>query len=284
MGAVTFSLAPTLFDCLRAALRLEVFVETGTFEGATAELAATKVAEVHTVELSEECYRRARERLKGLSSVRTYHGESAAVLKEIRPQLTGKGVLYWLDAHWCDAGSTAGNESQCPLLDELAAIGELNDDSAILVDDARLFLCPPAGSHRAEQWPTLNDILRRLLRLGHSHEIMVFNDVICLFPAKAAGALRRLALEEAFDWLGAADKARAYDQMLAQMQGKDALIARLHDEARQMRQMLAETHERLRLSEENKRLMLERPVKLAGMCAKAVAKKCGRAVLRRKSA
>jgi hypothetical protein len=284
MGAVTFSLDPALFDCLRAALRLEAFVETGTFEGATAALAAPRVGEVHTVELSEEFYRRARERLGELNSVHVYHGDSAAVLKKLRPRLTGRGVLYWLDAHWCDAGSTAGAESQCPLLDELAAIEKLNDDSAILVDDARLFLCPPAGSHRSEQWPSLDQILWTLLGLGNGHQLMIFNDVICLFPAKAAGALRQLALGHAFDWLGAADKARAYDQMLEQMQGKDLLIGRLHSEAEQRRQLLDETHERLRQSEESKRLMLEHPVRLAGQCAKAVAKKCGRAVLRRKSA
>jgi hypothetical protein len=284
MGAVTFSLDPALFDCLRAALGLDVFVETGTFEGATAALAASRVAEVHTVELSEEFYRRARERLSDLKSVHVYHGDSATVLKQLRPRLAGRAVLYWLDAHWCDAGSTAGAESQCPLLDELAAIGELNADSAVLVDDARLFLCPPAGSHRSEQWPSLDQILRRLLSLGSGQQLMIFNDVICLFPARAARALRELALTHAFDWLGAADKARAYDQMLEQMQGKDLLIGRLHSEAEQMRQMLAETHERLRQSEEGKRLMLEHPVRLAGQCAKAVAKKCGRAVLRRKSA
>ena len=148
--------------CLRAALGFEVFVETGTFEGATAALAASRVAEVHTVELSEEFYRRARERLNELKSVHIYHGDSAAVLKDLQPQLAGRGVLYWLDAHWCDAGSTAGAESQCPLLDELAAIGELNTRKApVLIDDARLFLCPPAGSHRSEQWPSLDDLVRQ---------------------------------------------------------------------------------------------------------------------------
>jgi hypothetical protein len=284
MGAVTFSLDPALLECLRNAIRLEVFVETGTFEGATAELAAASFLEVHSVELSEEYCQRARERLAGYSSVLLHQGESPKVLRELRPRLEGRGVLFWLDAHWCDAGETAGVDSQCPLLHELKAIGRLNDESAVLIDDARLFLCPPPGAHRAEQWPSFDAIVRQLIDLSQHHELLVFNDVICFYPRTAALPIHRFALGHGFDWLRAADKSRGYDQMLAQLSGKDALISRLHAEASQLQQALAETHERLRHTEAMHRRTLANPVRLVGFYAQAVAKRFGRVVPGRKSA
>jgi hypothetical protein len=284
MGAVTFSLDPALLDCLRAALRAEVFVETGTFEGATAAMAAASFPEVHSVELSEEYFRRARERLSGLPGVQLHHGPSARVLRDLRPRLQNRRAIYWLDAHWCEAGATAGAESQCPLLDELTAVARLNEDSAVLIDDARLFLCPPAGAHRAEQWPSLDGLVRRLLGLGVDHELMILNDVICLYPRRAADAMRALAPAHAFDWLRAADKSRDYDKVSAQLAEKESLIARLHGEAGRLQQDLAATCENMRRMEQRYLATLKHPLKLAGFYAKAVAKKCGQTVFRRKSA
>jgi hypothetical protein len=103
--------------------------------------------------------------------------------------------------------------------------------------------------------------------------------------------MRQLALDGAFDWLTAADKGRDYDRMhnelkvaISQLNEKEALLARLNSEATQLLQHLTETGARLRLSEEHKQWLLEHPVRLAALSAKAVAKRCGRAVLRRKSA
>ncbi len=284
MGAVTFSLDPVLLDCLRSALRPEVFVETGTFEGGTAEQAAAAVPEVHTVELAEEYYRRARERLARFPSVHVYHGESPAVLRSLRPRLEGRRVIYWLDAHWCDAGETAGAESQCPLLDELAAIGNLNAGSAVLIDDARFFLCPPPGAHRVEQWPSLDGLVSRLFATGPAHELMIVSDVICLYPRSAADAMRGLARAHAFDWLRAADKARAYDALLAQLAEKEALIGKLHGAAEDLRASLIAAHERIRFNEERYERLLRTPLKYARMSARVAASGLFRKVLPRKSA
>jgi hypothetical protein len=291
MGAVTFSLDPALLDCLRGALQLDVFVETGTFEGATAELAAASFPEVHTVELSDEYYRKAKERLSSYTSVHVYRGDSVAVLKQLQPRLASRGVLYWLDAHWCDASDTAGAESQCPLLEELAAIGEINANSVILIDDARLFLCPPPGTHRPEQWPSLDALVRRLLGLGLAHELVVLNDVICLYPRKVEATLRQLALRHAYDWLAAADKARGYDEMLKQMIDKEELIMRLHTEAGRLQTVLAETTKLLhrcdgtyRDLDEEYRQTLESPKKLASLCARAVRSSLRRSLFRSKPA
>src|SRR6266480_6013773 len=51
-------------------------------------------------------------------------GRSAEVLDQLRAEgaWEGRRALFWLDAHWCESAS-ADPAGQCPLLDELAAIG-----------------------------------------------------------------------------------------------------------------------------------------------------------------
>ncbi|MDR1514735.1 MAG: hypothetical protein LBS45_03495 [Synergistaceae bacterium] len=63
------------------------------------------------------------------------------VLKDV---LDGKNspMLFWLDAHW-SGGDTAGENIQCPLLEELKIILDSNSSHFILIDDARLILASP---------------------------------------------------------------------------------------------------------------------------------------------
>ena len=46
------------------------------------------------------------------------------VLRKILPTVR-RPMLYWLDAHWTGEQGTAGEDEQCPLLDELRTINEL---------------------------------------------------------------------------------------------------------------------------------------------------------------
>ena len=142
MGAVTFSIDSELVRVLRQLLPLKYFVETGTFEGETVEQVRLLFEEIHSVELAEDYHSQAVERFRDIPEVHLYQGDSEAVLKSLHPQLNSEAVLYWLDAHWCVADKTAGYQSQCPLLQELDALKTLNLNSVILIDDARLFLCP----------------------------------------------------------------------------------------------------------------------------------------------
>lgn len=183
MGAVSFSIDPALARCLRQALALTTFVETGTFEGEAVARVLSLFDEVHTIELSENYYAMARDRFRSHEAVNLYQGESSEVLASIRPQLEDKPVLYWLDAHWCVASNTAGELSQCPLLNELNAIAELNSESVVLIDDARLFLSPPPYPHEVSHWPRLREVIQKLLSLSSRHEVMVVNDVIVFYPS-----------------------------------------------------------------------------------------------------
>lgn len=201
MGAVDFSIDMRLVETLRRVLPISVFVETGTFEGEAVARARESFDEVYSIELSDHYHARAAERFAGDAGVRLYHGDSSRVLASLRPTLEDKATLYWLDAHWCVADETAGEQSQCPLLDELTALGRLNTESVVLIDDARLFLATPPYPHEASNWPRLQEVVERLLLLSSDHELMVVNDVIVFFPGAALTAVSDHARSYGIDWL-----------------------------------------------------------------------------------
>ena len=212
MGAVDFSIDLELVKRLRQVLPLDVFVETGTFEGEAVARMLPLFNEIHTIELSDKYFAGAETRFRHEPAVQLHHGDSTRELRALCPQLKRRSVLYWLDAHWCVADGTAGKSSQCPLLDELTALGELNDRSVVLIDDARLFLAPPPHPHEASEWPRFQHVLHRLLRLSDTHEIMVINDVITFFPSALATSMVGYARAHAVDVLASASRVEGLEQ------------------------------------------------------------------------
>jgi hypothetical protein len=212
VGAVSFSIDPTLVEFLCQELPLTTFVETGTFEGDTVASVLPLFEEIHTVDLSEEFTAKAESRFHSDESVRVYSGESTKMLASLRSQLQNKSVLYWLDAHWCVADATAGERSQCPLLDELEAIAELNSSSVVLIDDARLFLCTPPKPHDTDHWPEFHDVVRKLISLNASHKIMVINDVIAFYPAEINSGMSAYASGHSIDWLATLRRLEAIEE------------------------------------------------------------------------
>ena len=227
MGAVNFSLEPKLIEHLKQVLPLSIFVETGTFEGETVNKVISLFEEVYTIELSEEYYLKASERFREQNSVKVYHDSSERLLQTLCPSLIDKSVVYWLDAHWCVANSTSGYHSQCPLLQELDAIQAVNAQSVILIDDARLFLCPPPRPHEISHWPDFNTVVKKLFSLSSIHEIMVINDVIIYYPASISSVLKTYAHENSINWLSVLDKSRDYDGVLLQLKEKENQIKML---------------------------------------------------------
>ena len=114
-------------------------VETGTFYGQTAFALRDDFDRIDTIELSEQLFRKARRRLAGWRHIRTWQGDSAAVLPEVIATLDEPAV-FWLDAHYSD-GVTARGDSDTPIMRELELI--LDHPVAghvILIDDARCFV------------------------------------------------------------------------------------------------------------------------------------------------
>ena len=203
MGAVTFSLDPKLVDAIRSCIPLKVLVETGTFKGDTVATYLYDFEEVVSVELSSELWIKATKRFESDSNVRILQGDSATRLSQLRSVYKNTSALYWLDAHWCESDITAGKLSQCPLVNELKAIGKLNSESVILIDDARLFLAPPPAPHEISQWPSFHEIVVVMLSMSSEHELMVVNDVIAFFPKNVKVAMQLYAKTFGIDWLNA---------------------------------------------------------------------------------
>jgi hypothetical protein len=210
MGAIHFSLDSGLLAFLKQQLPLEVFVETGTFNGDTLRLAREFFGECHSVEKSPHYFEAARQRFAGAAGVHVYLEDSPAFLggRDFR----GKAVLFWLDAHWCQAGETAGAHSQSPLLGELAALQSLHPNSVVLIDDARYYLCAPPRPHDCADWPDFHSVVTGLLSLSSRHRLMVLNDVIIFYPAGIGAALHEFAHRQGVDWLSMTNELRGYQE------------------------------------------------------------------------
>ena len=169
-----------LILALQRQLRLEDFVETGTYRGDTAAWAAEHFARVATIELSPEYHAAATARFQAQPQVRVLLGDSGAMLRKVAAELPGPAI-FWLDAHWSGL-DTAGREAECPLLAELAMLNAAPAPHTLLVDDARLFAAPPPRPHRAEKWPDLGAVLDAL-RAGGRRHVVLWEDVFIAVPA-----------------------------------------------------------------------------------------------------
>lgn len=168
-----------LISAMQRWVEFTTFVETGTFQGNTAEWASARFEQVTTIELSTAYHAAAQERFRARANVHVLHGESPNVLREVVPTLTGTG-LFWLDAHWSGL-DTAGRESECPLLAEVAVINAARVVHIVLVDDARLFCAPPPLPHRSDDWPDLETTVAALVDGGRRH-VVLFRDVFVAVP------------------------------------------------------------------------------------------------------
>lgn len=203
MGAVSFSIDVRLVERLKASLPLTVFFETGTFKGDSVAAMLPFFDGLITVELSEALCHEAQVRFIGQTKVQAIQGDSPECLTIFRPNLKDTSVLYWLDAHWCVADDTSGQTSQCPLLNELNAIGSLNEQSIVLIDDARLFLAVPPAPHEVSQWPNIDEVVSALRQLSSQHELTVVNDVIVYYPINCRTAITEYSRIYGVDWLRA---------------------------------------------------------------------------------
>jgi len=180
VGLVPIELA----GALAARLRIDRAVETGTFHGDSTVLLAEAFESVETIELSTQLAWRARWRFRRRSNVKVRRGSSADLLTP-----ASEPTLYWLDGHWCVAPGTAGRDYECPLIEELRRTSPGTERDCYLIDDARLFLAPPPPPHKAEAWPTFEEIRGVAADVRAGHVVGLVGDVIAIVPAEAADLL-----------------------------------------------------------------------------------------------
>lgn len=208
MGAVHFSIDVDLTALLARELGIKVFVETGTLRGDTVSAVKDLFDEIHTCELSSQLHAAAAQKFAGYRHIECHLGSSPNVLKEIVPVVGDRPAVFWLDAHWCAAEHVAEAPVQCPLTQELDALGPLHKRSVVWIDDARFFQSPPPYPLVSEGWPIFHEVLAKLLALGgQSHRIIFANDTILLYPVSCEQRLLEYVRTHGVDWLEIAHKA-----------------------------------------------------------------------------
>jgi len=173
---------------LKNEYNLPTFVETGTFQGGTSVWAAEHFQKVFTIEFAKHIYEATSTAYSHVKNIDFLWGHTKDQLKLVVPQLK-EPALFWLDAHWM-GGGTAGENDECPLLEELQIINNSEWEHFILIDDARLFLSPPPSPHRIEQWPGMNEIIATL-SAGRSRYTVIFEDAIISVPERAKAVVAR---------------------------------------------------------------------------------------------
>lgn len=174
---------PSLIMGLRDICRLGTFVECGTLAGATAAWAADHFDHVVTIEASRPLYEAARRRHGHIHNLDFMLGDSRDVLPTLVSALT-RPALFWLDSHW-SGEDTYGVGDECPLLEELATLNESPLEHVLLIDDARLFQAPPPRPHRAEQWPSLGEVMNSLTAGRVPRFVVILDDLFIAAPYSA---------------------------------------------------------------------------------------------------
>ena len=182
MGTIDLRLAANLRD----QVGLQRAIETGTYRGGTARALASVFGSVITIELSRPLHERAATRLRDLPQVKAMHGHSSEVLHDVvRSDIP---TLYFLDGHW-SGGNTEGADDECPLLDELAAIGFGHRDDCLVIDDARLFTSAPPPPHDPTHWPTIVEVFDAIRSQRPDHVVTLLSDQVIAVPQRAKPAV-----------------------------------------------------------------------------------------------
>jgi hypothetical protein len=178
------SLAPSFLSTLNRFFHPDIFIETGTLFGGTAQRAAHIFKEVHSIELSPDLYKNCYERLKGISNIKLHLGDSSKVLPTLLPTLRNKKLLFWLDGHY-SGGPTAKGSTNTALEFELEAIRRSGaKNNIIVIDDIRICdtFSKGSGDPTLDGYPTLGRLSSLLYAINPHYRLVVLGDVLLAYP------------------------------------------------------------------------------------------------------
>ena len=114
--------------------KIDSFVETGTFQGKTIEIASKIFSNNCTIELNNDLYLKAEIKFRN-KNIKCFLGHSPVILKRLIKNFKVNSIFF-LDAHWAGELSSRYNEDT-PLLEELeiifSRVGKFED--VIIIDD-----------------------------------------------------------------------------------------------------------------------------------------------------
>ena len=189
MGIKTIETIRRIKLFFRDLCNVQAFVETGTYKAVTALWASSNFDQVYTIELSPDLYKPISLKYQNYANIIFLNGNSVEILPKIMAEISQPSI-FWLDGHWSGSG-TAGEENECPLLQEIEAINHLGYEKFIFIDDARLFLSPPPPPHNTNHWPTIAEIIKKIEQGVPDSYTVVYNDVIISIPLKYKDAFVR---------------------------------------------------------------------------------------------
>lgn len=102
MGIINFGIPRDTVEFLKKQMDIDIFVESGTYEGGTAILASNIFKKVYTIENSSEMYNIAKKNLKSIKNIELLKGDTRDCLININLK---NNILFWLDAHWSGTGA-----------------------------------------------------------------------------------------------------------------------------------------------------------------------------------
>ena len=213
MGAIRYTIDEKLLHFFAQQLPLEVFVETGTYQGENLKVAQKFFKACFSVELDGNHFRKVSKQFSGNENIFIEQGDSKELLASIKDQVTQASAVFWLDAH--DVYNKVNAEidplnAQSPLLGELEAIEVLNTSSVILIDDAHLYLSVPPKPNAFGRWPDFHDVTLALLKMSSQHRIAIYNDTIVYYPHQLRAAYSQFSYEHSIDILDVILDARRY--------------------------------------------------------------------------
>ncbi|GMU19738.1 MAG: hypothetical protein AMXMBFR12_09300 [Candidatus Babeliales bacterium] len=177
------SLEESFLAMIAQATQAEIIVETGTYLGDSTIKMARKFKQVHTIELGAELFEKAQKRFVKKKNIRSYQGDSAKLLPDIIKPLKNSKTVFFLDAHFSMADTAQGDENT-PILTELEIIRKAKlSNATIIIDDLRMFYKSPAIAKDTfmAEYPTVHDLVEKLLSINSSYKIAIVYDVLIAF-------------------------------------------------------------------------------------------------------
>lgn len=157
---------------------LTILVETGTFFGDMVEAMRQDFERIYSIELSDELYKKARQRFKGAINIELVHGDSGTEIERIVKQLD-RPALFWLDGHF-SGGMTARGGQDTPVLEEVRHIlASAEPGHVIVIDDARCFGTDPS-------YPSIPELREIITSRRPDVGISVEDDSIRIVPSRGA--------------------------------------------------------------------------------------------------
>lgn len=179
---------------LKNVFSINVFIETGTYNGGTTEIAADIFDQVYTVELHEGMAKTAQSRFKNRPNVIASQGTSPEFLQKIIPTIDShKRLMIFLDAHFCGDGTAVDKEGPnhqdgiTAIRKEMEAIKQSGrTDAVIIVDDIRGF-----GSKINDQlyvgcwaYPSVQELVAAARSINEHYSCYLLGDMLLIFDAR----------------------------------------------------------------------------------------------------